>query len=126
MKKRVAVLTASMAILLAACGQQESPEPSTPATDTASSPASPVSDAGQGVYNRTCAMCHASGAAGAPIPGDTDDWAPRIAQGVDVLYTHSIEGYSGDKGFMPAKGGNPSLSDEEVKSAVDFMVERSR
>lgn len=124
MKKRIFALTATTAILLAACGQQDDPAPAAPTESAA--PAAPVDTVGQGVYNRTCAMCHASGAAGAPIPGDKADWGPRIAQGMDVLYAHSIEGFSGEKGMMPAKGGNPSLTDEETKAAVDYMVERSR
>lgn len=58
--------------------------------------------------------------------GDQEDWAPRIAQGKDVLYQHSIEGYSGDKGAMPARGGAPSLSDDEMKAAVDYLVSQSQ
>ena len=73
----------------------------------------------------SCALGHASGAAGAPIPGNKDEWAPRIAQGMDVLYQHSLEGFTGQKGMMPAKGGNPSLKDEDVKAAVDYMVSLS-
>jgi cytochrome c5 len=127
MNKSALVLSATAAILLAACGQQDTPAPAAPTTPTESAaPAAPVNTAGQSTYNRACAMCHASGAAGAPIPGNKDDWGPRIEQGMDILYTHSLEGFTGQKGMMPAKGGNPSLSDDEVKAAVDFMVERSR
>ena len=43
-----------------------------------------------------------------------------------MLYQHSIEGFTGEKGMMPAKGGNPSLSDDEMKAAVDYMVDLSR
>ena len=82
-------------------------------------------DAGKGVYNKTCALCHAAGVAGAPKPGDKDDWGPRIAQGKDTLYKHAIEGFTGAKGVMPARGGASSLSDDEVKSAVDYMVSQS-
>jgi cytochrome c5 len=121
MNKIVTVaLAASMTLLLVACGEQDG---KAPATQTA---AAPVNTAGQGIYNRTCAMCHASGAAGAPIPGNKSEWEPRIAQGMDVLYQHSLEGFTGDKGMMPARGGSPNLSDDEVKAAVDFMVARSR
>lgn len=70
-------------------------------------------------------MCHAAGVAGAPKPGDKADWAPRIAQGNDVLYKHALEGFTGSKGMMPARGGNPSLPDDKVKAAVDYMVARS-
>lgn len=74
------------------------------------------------VYNGLCMSCHDTGAAGAPKRGDAAAWAPRIEQGIATLYDHSINGIRG----MPAKGGNPKLSDDEVKSAVDYIVEASR
>ena len=96
------------------------------AVKPAAAPAPTASAAGQSVYNRTCALCHAAGVAGAPKPGDKADWEPRIAQGVDVMYKHAIEGFTGSKGMMPPRGGASNLSDEEVKAAVDFMVEKSQ
>ena len=77
---------------------------------------------GEAVYNQACMACHMTGAAGAPIMGDEDAWAPRLEQGMDTLYAHSIEGF----GAMPPKGGFANLSDEEVKAAVDYMVEPVR
>lgn len=71
-------------------------------------------------------MCHAAGVAGAPKPGDKENWAPRIAQGTETLYKHSIEGYTGNSSMMPARGGNPKLTDDEMKAAVDFMVAQSK
>lgn len=70
-------------------------------------------------------MCHAAGVAGAPKPGDKADWGPRIAQGKETLYKHAIEGYTGSKGMMPARGGSTSLSDADVKAAVDYMADKS-
>ncbi|NML14435.1 c-type cytochrome [Azohydromonas caseinilytica] len=117
--------------LLSACGKQEA---ATPAAQTAvaaapapaATPAPAENAAGKSVFNKTCAMCHAAGVAGAPKPGDKADWGPRIAQGVDVLYKHALEGFNGAKGAMPARGGSTTLSDDEVKSAVDYMVASSR
>lgn len=63
--------------------------------------------------------------AGAPIAGNKDDWAPRIAQGKPTLYKHALEGFTGNKGTMPPRGGNPSLKDNEVEAAVDFMVAKA-
>ncbi|VUZ23944.1 Cytochrome c-555 [uncultured Comamonas sp.] len=80
---------------------------------------------GKSVYGKTCAMCHAAGVAGAPKPGDKEAWAPRIAQGNDTMYKHALEGFTGDHGMMPARGGSSKLTDEEVKAAVDFMVSQS-
>ncbi|WP_313071208.1 c-type cytochrome [Melaminivora sp.] len=79
-------------------------------------------DAGKGVYDKTCFACHGAGIAGAPKLGDKADWGPRIAQGKDTLYKHAIQGYTGSKGVMPPKGGATNLSDDEVKSAVNYMV----
>lgn len=81
---------------------------------------------GKATYDTTCAVCHAAGVAGAPKLGDKAGWAPRIAQGVDTLYKHAIEGYQGTAGFMPAKGGNANLSDDAVKAAVDHLVKESK
>lgn len=108
--------------LLSACGKQESaaPEVAEPAAEPA---VTAVNELGKSVYNKSCALCHGVGAAGAPKPGDREDWAPRLAQGMDVLYTHAIEGYTGEKGVMPARGGAANLSDEEVRAAVDYMVQ---
>jgi len=77
---------------------------------------------GPQVYNNACLMCHGSGIGGAPMITDKDAWAPRIAQGKDVLYEHALGGFSGNSGFMPPKGARADLSDDEVRSAVDYMV----
>lgn len=74
----------------------------------------------------SCAACHASGVAGAPTVGDKALWKDRISQGIDTLYKHAVEGFQGSAGYMPAKGGNMSLSDASVKAAVDYMVEQSK
>ena len=119
--------------LLAACGKSEPPKSEAPppaAAPAAAAPA-PVADAaadggkGAELFKKTCAMCHQTGVAGAPKLGDKADWGPRIAQGKDTLYKHAIEGFNGNKGAMPAKGGNPALKDDEVKLIVDFMIARS-
>jgi cytochrome c5 len=81
---------------------------------------------GPQVYNSACLVCHGAGVGGAPVIGDADVWAPRIAQGNDMLYQHAIEGFTGQSGFMPAKGARMDLSDDEVRAAVDYMVEQSQ
>lgn len=73
---------------------------------------------GEDVYNAACMACHASGAAGAPKYGVKADWTPRIAKGLDTLYSNSIGGI----GAMPAKGLCGNCSDDEIKAAVDYMV----
>jgi cytochrome c5 len=75
------------------------------------------------IYQNLCGACHGSGAGGAPQP-TKEAWAPRIAQGVDTLYKHAIDGFQGQAGIMPPRGGNPSLTDEQVKASVDYMVQK--
>lgn len=77
---------------------------------------------GEEVYNSACVACHGAGIAGAPKTGDKALWAPRIAQGVNVLYEHAIKGFKA----MPAKGGQVALSDDEVKASVDYQVAKSK
>ena len=77
---------------------------------------------GEDIYKQVCFACHDAGVAGAPKIGDKAAWEARIAKGNDTLYKHSIEGFTGDAGAMPPKGGRTDLSDDAVKSAVDYMV----
>jgi cytochrome c5 len=81
---------------------------------------------GQGVYMNFCASCHAGGIAGAPRTGDKAAWQERSAKGSDAVIKNAIDGYQGDSGFMPAKGGNSALTDEEVSNAVLYMLEQSQ
>lgn len=81
---------------------------------------------GKKVYEGLCQACHATGAAGAPKAGDKGAWGPRIAQGKDTLFKHAIGGFTGKSGTMPAKGGNPALSDAEVKAAVEHIIGLSK
>ena len=77
---------------------------------------------GSVVFNNLCTGCHTTGAGNAPTL-DPAHWTARIAQGKDVLYKHAIDGYTGpDGGVMPAKGGNPALTDDQVKATVDWML----
>lgn len=80
------------------------------------------SERGETIYGSSCAVCHQTGQTGAPKIDDKADWAPRIAQGKENLYRRAIEGYTGQKGVMPPKGGNSALSDDDVRAAVNFMV----
>jgi cytochrome c5 len=89
--------------------------------------AAPAEDlAGEAVYNMACVACHGAGVAGAPKFGDAAAWKARIAQGVDTLHKHAIEGYQGSAGFMPPKGGRIDLSDQSIINAVDYMTAGSK
>jgi cytochrome c5 len=77
---------------------------------------------GKDVYDASCGMCHAVGVAGAPKLGDAADWSARAGKGIETLYTHAIDGFNG----MPAMGLCTTCSVEEVKAAVDHMVDNSK
>ena len=77
---------------------------------------------GESIYKKHCIACHGSGVAGSPKLGDKAAWSARISQGNAVLTQHAIEGYKGETGYMPAKGGFMSLSDEEMAATVMYMV----
>ena len=113
----------------------KSPAAATPAavastsTAAATSPAAAAPPAaaggaadGKGVYEKTCAVCHATGLAGAPKFGDKAAWAPRIATGLNTLHNSALHG----KNAMPPKGGNLALTDTDVAAAVDYMVSTAK
>lgn len=128
MNKPTLLLATLSLALLAACGQKDAPAPAAAPAPVAAPAPAPVAEntVGKSVFGRVCAMCHAVGAAGAPKPGDKADWGPRIAQGNDVLYKHALEGFTGAKGQMPARGANATLTDDEVKAAVNYMADQAR
>ena len=83
--------------------------------------AAPLS--GQQVYKTVCIACHSPPGVGcAPALGNADAWAPRIAQGMDTLAAHALNGFTGKTGVMPKKGERIDLSDEEIIGAVEYMV----
>ena len=81
-------------------------------------------DVGKTVYDGLCVNCHGIAALASMIPqaGDAAAWEARIAKGIDTLYESAINGFTGDMGMMPARGSNPALSDDEVKAAVDYII----
>ncbi len=148
------IVLAAMLGWLAACSDEQPGQPPTPKTSPpAAAPSAPeptpaptptpppVKSEGAGasggdgksrvaqgeqVYNSTCAACHAMGVAGAPKLGDKAAWAPRLAQGEQVLFQHAKAGFQGKTGVMPPKGGNPALTDERLRAAIDYMVSKSK
>ena len=143
-----AAFLAALALLAGGCSKQESapsepmqtmqapPEVSAdveaiieePAVEVVEAPAetaepamaeeSMAAGSGEEIYTNTCANCHAAGIAGAPKLGDKEAWAPRIAKGNDALFESVKNGLN----VMPPKGTCMSCSDEELRSAVEYMV----
>jgi cytochrome c5 len=90
---------------------------SPPPVDPAAAPEQGLLE-GQRAYQNVCAGCHEEGKDGAPLTGDREAWADRSPLWAAVLEEHAKDGYLD----MPAKGGDPDLSDEEVRAAVDHMM----
>ena len=89
--------------------------------DASAKSASSASRSGDEIFNAVCTACHTSGVLDAPKFGDKAAWEPRIANGFDALLTSAING----KGNMPPKGGDASLSDDEIKAAIIHMLEKA-
>ena len=127
----IAVL--ALALGVQSCGKEATPparKAETPAATKTETPqlaaaGGPGAQAtGEGTYKKACAACHDQGVAGAPKLGDKTAWEPRVKQGIDTLYTVGLQGKPGTG--MLAKGGNASLSDVDVKAAVDHMVSKAK
>jgi cytochrome c5 len=94
------------------------------ALPSAPAPANSSADkeqAGKALYTQVCQACHAAGVLGAPKFGNKADWAPRLKDPMDTIYNYALHG----KGNMPPKGGS-SASDDDVKAAVDYMVNAAK
>jgi cytochrome c5 len=101
-----------MALALAGFAQQAS----------AAAPAGGDLKKGEKIFGATCQGCHGAGVLGAPKIGDKAAWAPRVAKGQAKLYASALNGFN----MMPPRGGNGSLSDGDVKAAVDYMVSKAK
>ena len=119
--------TAPAAVTPAATAPAATPAPTVAAAPPAAAvakgaaPSAEVLAKGEKIYTATCLACHGAGVLGAPKIGDKAMWEPRIAKGMEVLYTNSINGLN----MMPPRGGNAALKDDELKAAVDYMVSKA-
>ena len=97
-------------------GEEPPPGEMVAAADTAS-----AGVPGEAVYNRVCAACHTAGVLNAPKYGSKEDWEPRYAQGIDTLVTHAVNGINA----MPAKGGDPNLSEQDIHDSIVYILANS-
>ena len=126
---KTGTLLIPLMLMIVACGGDDGGEdaPSVPTASTKPSgppmPDSPALQAGREVWMANCRNCHQVGLEGAPLFGNADAWAPRLAKGRDTLHDHAINGwFSETRADMPPRGGNPNLTDDEVKAAVDYQL----
>jgi cytochrome c5 len=77
---------------------------------------------GKEVYEKSCGGCHNKGIAGAQKLTEKDKWAPIVKQGPDAMTAAVIKG----KGAMPPRGGGASLSDADIKAAVEYIIQQTK
>lgn len=80
---------------------------------------------GKQIYDGLCMACHATGVTGSPKFDEKARWETIAAQGLNVIENHAINGFQGEKGVMPPKGGNPALSDDDIKNAIKYMLSQA-
>jgi len=107
---------------VAVAGQDNSALTIAPVTATSAAAVAVVLENGEQVYEQACKTCHGAGLLGAPKPGDSAAWQPRIAQGKAKLYEHAVKGFTGKVGTMPPKGGRTDISDDLIHQAVDHLI----
>lgn len=81
-------------------------------------------EVGKKVYSQTCIACHGANGKGM-IPGVSDFTKAEgpLAKSDEAL-TESIRNglvTPGKPLSMPARGGNPSLTDEEIKAVLEYI-----
>ncbi len=99
---------------------QQSPAPAVAAAAPEATSAATVP--GKAAYGKICFACHDGGIGGAPKIGDIEAWTPRLEKGTEMLVINAINGMTGDTGMMPPKGGLASLSDDDVRAAVMYLL----
>lgn len=110
-------VTLLSSILIACSGKQENKPPEVPRFADAEL------QQGRSVWMQVCRNCHLMGVSGAPPINNYPAWEPRLAKGKDALYQSALNGIRKDNDWtMPPRGGKASLTDEQVKRAVDFKM----
>lgn len=69
------------------------------------------------LYGKSCAVCHAAGAAGAPKTGVAAEWEPRMAKGMEALVLSVEKGLNA----MPPKGMCFDCSAADYEALITFM-----
>ncbi len=83
--------------------------------------AKPKVRSGEEIFGKVCTTCHTPGVLNAPKFGDAAAWKPRLANGFDNLVNSALHG----KGSMPPKGGDASLSEDEIRKTIAYMLKKA-
>ena len=137
-------LFAASTMIMTSCGESENAQPAegeateevaeeapvaeeTVVTEEATTEGVALGDATHGaeIYTSACLACHGTGIAGAAKLDDKARWEATAALGLATVYDHSINGFTGENGIMPAKGGTATLTDQDVHDAVTYMFEQA-
>ena len=112
-------MSAFFLLLLAGCGSETTPAPTSAAevpTESVASSTAPSAEV-MAQWTRSCALCHVRGEGGAPVIGDREAWAPRLAQGEDILLQHTLEGLNN----MPPLGYCMDCEETDFRQIIRFM-----
>ena len=117
-KQLIIVAAAAVMLALSSGCSDEGTAPQTPRFDD------PRLQQGRTIWMQVCRNCHLTSVAGAPAIGDAAAWAERQRKGIDALYASALQGIADNNGSwrMPPRGGNDTLSDEQVRRAIDYML----
>ncbi len=118
----LAVALLSGTLWAAAADTEQPAAQEQPATTTEEGRLSDNLEVGKSVFTTKCVRCHANSRFGSPRLKDHKAWRERLKQGEQTLIQHALKGH----GLMPPKGGFRSLTDEEIKAAVSYVVSRAR
>jgi len=138
----MSAMVVATALFFASCGGNEAAkteEPAAPEVKTEEPAAAPADEvkpaeeaapaedvaafdleAGKALYEAKCTACHTPGVG--PKLDDKEAWEAIAAQGLDVIYDHTINGFTGEKGAMPAKGTAADATDADLHNAVAYML----
>jgi len=122
-RKNIYLIVAGL-LFLGACSTESQSENETASKTVKESALNLKLAAGKTLYESNCASCHDSGSSGAPKLGNKEAWSGRMAEGKNIMIKKAIEGIDGKIGMMPPRGGNTSLTDEDVKTVILYMTSK--
>ena len=110
-------------VLISACSSLEQQAQTLEAASSMQAFANDIADkAIMAKWARSCALCHVTGGAGAPLVGDSEQWRSRLAQGEEIILQHTIEGYNS----MPPLGYCMACEVSDFRAMIGYMAGTNR